>query len=67
MVIMKPNANGPNTFSGQTAAYSHDSTYQERKIVRPGGENAPIMFATPLVRLVRTGVEQPGLQDYTSP
>lgn len=34
MTITKPQpGQGPNAFSGQLAAYSHDSTYTEREII----------------------------------
>lgn len=66
MVISRVSADAPNTFSGQRVSYARDSQYQEGKIIRTT-INAPIEYATPLITLTRTGVAQPGLQQYTSP
>lgn len=65
MVISRASADAPKTFAGPTVSYDHDSTYQEKKIIRSA--NVPIEYATSLVRLVPTGTEQAGLQEYTSP
>lgn len=66
MVISRAGADAPKTFAGQKASYAHDNQYQEKKVIRTT-INAPIVYATPLVTLTRTGVAQPGLQQYTSP
>lgn len=66
MVLSRTSVDAPKTFAGQINSYAHDTEYQERKVIRTA-INAPIVYATPLVTLTRTGVAQPGLQQYTSP
>lgn len=66
MVISRASVDTPKTFASQIRSYAHDSQYQERKVIRTAID-APIVYATPLKTLTRTGVAQPGLQQYTSP
>lgn len=74
MAIFRKSANAPITYAYANGVKASDAqgtfngvNYQEGKIIRTGGENRPIMYASPLVKVVRIGTSKPGLQNYTSP
>ena len=73
MAILKPVSGRPNTYPyangvkvGQAVGTFNGVDYQEGKITRASA-TAPVKYAKPLITLVQTGIEKPGLQTYTSP
>lgn len=66
MVISRASADAPNTFRGIPATLARDTQYQEKFITR-ANPNIPVQVTGQIVIRTRTGVSQPGLQQYTEP
>lgn len=66
MVISRAREDAPKTFAGIPATLPNDTTYQEGFITR-ASPNMPVEVSGQVVTRTRTGVSQPGLQQYTEP
>jgi hypothetical protein len=66
MVISRAREDAPRTFAGIPATFVRDTQYQEGFLTR-ANPNIPIQVTGQIVTRTRTGVSQPGLQQYTEP
>lgn len=66
MVISRTSADAPRTFAGIPATMVRDTQYQEGFITR-ANPNIPVQVTGQVVTRTRTGVSQPGLQQYREP
>jgi hypothetical protein len=55
MTMTRTNPNAPITFPGQIVAYSHNSTYTERKITPNSGPSTPLQFSKDKIRYTSPG------------
>lgn len=66
MVISRASADAPRTFAGIPATFVRDTQYQESFLTR-ADPNIPVQITGQIVIRTRTGVSQPGLQQFTEP